>query len=238
MIYWKFHICSFVQEQRAAAGALEETLVLTLGARETAFLVAEDLTLNQVGRDRAAVNSQKGPFATAAEVVYGLCHHFLAGAAFAGDEDRDAGAGHARDLLVDAQHGRTLAPQVPEMAALHELDRQLRHLGFQHRWLHDARKHTLQLLEVDGLDEIVGSAQTQRLDRGLDAGVPGAQHDFRIGHDVRVSQQFHAVAIGQTQVEQQDVGLLQCNLPTRVAQRVGHGHGELFACNQRAQRRR
>jgi len=53
------HLGDFVQEQRAARGAFEEALVLAVGAGEAALLVAEDLALDQVRRDRAAVHAEE-----------------------------------------------------------------------------------------------------------------------------------------------------------------------------------
>ena len=53
------HLGDLVEEQRAAVGALEEALVLAVGAGEAALLVAEDLALDQVRRDRAAVDGEE-----------------------------------------------------------------------------------------------------------------------------------------------------------------------------------
>ena len=90
----------------------------------------------------------------------------------------------------------------------------------------------LQLAQVDRLDQVVGRAQAQRLDAGLQVGVAGAEHHLGVGHQLRVGQQVHAVAVGQAQVQQQDVGLLQRDLAARVAQVVGHGHREVLAGDQ------
>ena len=65
----------------------------------------------------------------------------------------------------------------------------------------------------------------------------GDQHDFGVGHQLRVGKQVHAAAVGQLQVEQHDVGLLQRDLAPRVAQVVRHRDGELFAGDQHLQRR-
>jgi hypothetical protein len=102
-----------------------------------------------------------------------------------------------------------------------------------HRW---PRQHALQLLEVDGLDEVVRRAQSQRLHAGFDAGVAGAQHDLGVGDQIRVGQQVHAIAVGQAQVQQQDVGLLQRDLAAGVAQRVRHRHRQALSRDQVAQR--
>lgn len=62
--------------------------------------------------------------------------------------------------------------------------------------------------------------------------MPGDQHDLGIGQHVPVGEQIHPVAVGQLQIEQDDVRLLQGDLAPRVAQAVHHRHGEAFAHDQ------
>ncbi len=54
------HLGDLVEEDRAAVGALEEALVLAVGAGEAAALVAEQLALDELRRDGAAVERQEG----------------------------------------------------------------------------------------------------------------------------------------------------------------------------------
>jgi hypothetical protein len=112
------HLGDLVQEQRASARALEKALVLAVRAREAALLVAEDLRLDQVRRDRPAVDRQERLGAPARQVVHRARDHLLAAAALARDEHRHRRARHAQDLLVHAAHARRLAPQQPEVALL------------------------------------------------------------------------------------------------------------------------
>src|SRR5687767_7835091 len=49
-------------------------------------------------------------------------------------------------------------------------------LGLQHRRLHQPREDALKLARTHRLDQVVGRAVAQCLDRGLQAGVPGHQH--------------------------------------------------------------
>src|SRR5712691_9377430 len=53
----------FVQEQGAGVGSLEKSVAVTFGTRESALLVAKELTLHQVLGDRAAVDGHEGPLA-------------------------------------------------------------------------------------------------------------------------------------------------------------------------------
>ncbi len=170
------HLGDLVEKQRAAAGALEETLVLAVGAGEAALLVAEDFAFDQIGRDRTAIDREKRPRAAPAEVVHRLRDDLLAAAAFAGDEDRDTGRRHPRDLFIDAQHRVGPTPQVAEMPVRRHFRAQVRHLGLQLGRLHEARQHRAQMVRIDRLDEVVGGSEAQRLDRGLEAGMAGDQH--------------------------------------------------------------
>jgi len=53
----------FVQEQGAGAGGLEKSVAVAFGTRESALLVAKELTLHQVLWDRATVDRHEGPLA-------------------------------------------------------------------------------------------------------------------------------------------------------------------------------
>src|SRR5262249_13715911 len=52
-------LAALVEEQRAAVGALEPALAHRDGPREAAALVAEQLRIDQLGRDGAAVAAQE-----------------------------------------------------------------------------------------------------------------------------------------------------------------------------------
>jgi hypothetical protein len=89
-----------VEEERAAVGAPDQALALLVGAGERAAAMAEQLALDEVAREGAAVDRDECA-AAAGGVVDRARDQLLAGAGLAADEDRDAGA---RDLaeLIDA----------------------------------------------------------------------------------------------------------------------------------------
>ena len=230
------HLGDLVEEQRAAVGALEEAQMLALGAGEAALLVAEDLAFHQVRRDRAAVDGEERMAAAPAEVVDRSRDDFLAGAALAGDEHRDRRRRDADDLLVDAPHRRRAAPERAEVALALERRFEVAGGGLQRRRLGHPRQHALELLQAHRLDEVVGGAEAKRLDRGVEAGVAGDQHQLGVGQLLDVAEQLHAAAVGQHQVEQDDVGLLQRHLAPRIAQRSGGGDGEALVGDQHRHR--
>jgi len=164
--------------------------------------------------------------------VHGAGHHFLAAAAFAGDEHRDRRARHAQDLVVHMAHRRRTAPELAEVAFLLEPGLQVVGFGFQRRRLGHPREDARELLHVQRLDEVVGRTQAQRLDGGFQARVAGDQHHLGVGQALGVLDQRHAVAVGQHEVEQHDIGLLQRHLAARVPQRAGGGHRETLGGNE------
>ena len=98
------HVADLVEQQRAAIGGLEQALVIAYCAGERSFDVAEQLRLEQVFGHRAAVDGDERLGAARAGVVDGARQQFLAGAAFAGDEDARVGARdhvRLRELLLD-----------------------------------------------------------------------------------------------------------------------------------------
>ena len=80
-------------------------------AGEGALLVAEQLALDQLARDRGHVDRDERPGAALAEIVQRAGDQLLAGAALAGDHDRQVGAHQPGDRAVDLLHRRRAADQ-------------------------------------------------------------------------------------------------------------------------------
>ena len=55
------HVADLVEEQRAALGLLEAADLARVGAGEGALLVAEQLALDQLARDRRQLTATNGP---------------------------------------------------------------------------------------------------------------------------------------------------------------------------------
>ncbi len=87
----RIHLADFVEQQRAAIGFLELADAPCDGAGEGALLVAEQLGFQQVLRDRGAVDGDEGLFGAGRASMDVAGEDFLAGAAFAGDQNRGVG---------------------------------------------------------------------------------------------------------------------------------------------------
>ena len=80
------HFADLVEQQGAALGHLEASGAAFGGSGERAFLVAEELAFDERLRQRGAIDGDEGTLAAGTEIVQGVGHQFLAGAALAGDE--------------------------------------------------------------------------------------------------------------------------------------------------------
>ena len=107
-------VSDLVEEERAAGGDLEAADHSRHGAGEGAFLVAEQLALDQCGRQRRAVDRDERPRAAPAAVVERARDQLLAGSGLAQDQHRRIRRGHLLDLPQDRRDGGTAADDLVE----------------------------------------------------------------------------------------------------------------------------
>ena len=103
-LHLRRHLGDLVQEQSAAAGALE---IAAMGAGSTGkgtFLVAEQFGFDQIGRDRAAVDRDERLFRAAAHLVDRAGDQFLSGSAFADHQNCGIGGSDFLDHLIQGLH--------------------------------------------------------------------------------------------------------------------------------------
>src|SRR5262249_54747783 len=108
------HLADLVEKQRPAARLLEGADAPRPGAGEGALLVAEELALQEVRGERAAVDDDEGTAAARARPVHRLGGAALAGAGLALEEHRGVGG---RDPLEETDgdaHLPRRADQAPE----------------------------------------------------------------------------------------------------------------------------
>jgi len=95
-------LAHLVEEQRAAIGLLEPALTAADGAREGALFVSEELRVDELAGDRAAVDAAERAVPERRVLVYCAGDDLFARSCFPEDQDRraaprhDAGAGHDR----------------------------------------------------------------------------------------------------------------------------------------------
>jgi hypothetical protein len=96
-------LANLVQEQRSAVGLLEPALAPRHCARERALLVAEQLGVDQLGSDRAAIHASERSFAKRRVVVDGAGDDLLPGSCFSEQQHRRVAPG---DELGARDHRR------------------------------------------------------------------------------------------------------------------------------------
>ena len=106
------HVADLVEEEGAAVGALEGSLLFSRGRGSGgagAVAVAEELGLDVVLGDGGAVELDEGAIAAEGFGVHGAADELFAGAGLAEDEDAAVGGGHEFDLLAKGLDGDALA---------------------------------------------------------------------------------------------------------------------------------
>ena len=94
-------LADLVEEEGAAVGDLEAALALGDGPGESALLVAEELALDERGRQRRAVELDEGPGPARAQVVDRVGDELLADARLPLEEDRARRGRHLLDPRED-----------------------------------------------------------------------------------------------------------------------------------------
>src|SRR6185437_13114294 len=92
------HLADFIEKDRAVVGGLELANLLLRRAGERAFLVTEQLTLQQRLGQRGTVETDEGAILTRAGVMDGAGDQFLAGTALAANQAGGVGAGDTANL--------------------------------------------------------------------------------------------------------------------------------------------
>src|SRR6185369_170489 len=168
------HVADLVEEERAAVGLLKAAAPRRLRTGERAALVAEELRLEQVLRDRRGVDRDERAARARAVLVQRVGDEFLAGPRLAGDEDGDDALAQAPDRTEDVLHRRRL----PE---------DLRHLGgngvagaFVQALLDGATNEVDRLRDVEGLGQVVERAALERAHRAVEVRVRGHDDDRQV----------------------------------------------------------
>ena len=155
---------------------LELADALRQRAGEGAFFVAEEFAFEQVFGDRRAVDGDERLVHAGAVLENGAGDEFLAGAAFAGDQDGRAGRRDLADELVNLLHCGRIADD--GLAAFLRVKLGGKGDDLFHRAGGGERleKQVLQLGNVEGLEHVIVGPALHRLDGRL-RGAVGRHHD-------------------------------------------------------------
>ena len=169
------HVADFVQEQGAAVGLLKTAPAHGLRARECAAFVAEQLTLEQVFRDRGRIDGHERPVVACAAArrvfVQRTCHQFLAGTRFPRDHYGHVALAQAANGPKYILHGRGL----PEHFG-RAFDMLLKHL-FALALLHRAANQFNRFRQIERLGKVFESSALECGHRAVQVGEGGHDDD-------------------------------------------------------------
>src|SRR5688572_14810098 len=200
------HLADLIEQQRPAFRHLEETDLVGCGARERPLLVAEQLTLDQVLRNRRAVDLDERALDAVRVVVNRVGDQLLARAVLALDQDVRVAGGHALDELEEILHLLALPDDVREAVLAANLLLELLVLGALLRAVDRLAEHVEQAFLTDGLLQEIEGPGLSRFDRTGDGPLAADDHDFRPRIDVlQPTEELDAVEVGQHQIGDHDV---------------------------------
>ncbi len=221
----RVHVADLVEQQGAAVGLGEQPAAGRGGAGKGAANVAKELALEQLIRQRGAVDRHERRIAARPVNVDGARDELLAGSTLAADQHR---RGRHRDAFAQIEHllhsraapdhacrPRALARQTPQLAVL-AAQRSLRQRPVDVQ---------LQLVQAQGLGHVVVGAALDRLDRGVD-GAERGHHDHRhLGVDrARCAEHVEAVDFLHAQIGDDQIGQISLGDGDRLGAAARHLH--------------
>ena len=172
------HLANLVEEEAALVGHLELPELLLVGVGEGPLLVAEELALEEGLGDRRTVERDERAAAAGALVVDRLGDELLPRAALTGDEHGRLEGRDREHRPEDLLHAGRPADDVVELVAPADLAAQLLDLTHQLGPLGRLVEDHAELVDVEGLGDVVEGAELHGADRRLDR-LGGGQHDDR-----------------------------------------------------------
>src|ERR1700761_1129121 len=166
--------------------------------------MAEECGLEQIRRNRASVDRDKGLVAARRVGVNGLGDELLAGTTLALNQHRRAAGSDLRDQVEKLEHDVALADDVLEGVALLEGAFELHDLALILLLADGQADVGEQLLVVPGLLDEVGRARADRIHNVAYSSV-GRDHDvWQFGSEaLDTRQKVEAALAGKSEIEQQ-----------------------------------
>jgi hypothetical protein len=208
----RFHLADLVEEDRAAVRLLEFADAGRGRAGERAFLVAEQLALEQLRGQGSAVDLDEGLVAARGALMNRTGDEFLAYAALAANQHGDIAVGYLLDDERHLAHDGTLAPADERVALIvAQLPAQIGQLVHQTvalEGLFDRRieRDLTKSFGIVGLDHVVGGAEANGFDNRCRVLAARQHDDLQLGsRRFQRLQRLQTVHARHRDVEQHDV---------------------------------
>ena len=182
-------------------GAPEEAERVDDRSREGPADVAEELGLEEIRRNRAAVHRHERTLGSDGQAVDRRGDQLLARSARTLDEDGRVGDRDLGDDVLDTLHGRRGADQLVEGQFLAQAHAEGVHLAPEEAALNHAPHDVLELVKDQGLGEIVVGAFLEGLHRRGDRGIARHHDDLdRFVLSLDLAEKLEAVHVGHSDV--------------------------------------
>src|SRR5688572_23836217 len=176
---------------------------------EGALLVAEELRLEERFGKRRTIEPDERPAAACRVRVNGLGDQLLAGAALTENQHRRIGGADTLDEPRDVFHGAARSHEAPATMAGCELLAQSLELGEQTLLFERTPDDDVELVEAEGLREVIVGAAPYRVERRIARALPGHDDDrcASIGF-LNLVHGLEPADAGQVDIHQNQVELL------------------------------
>ncbi len=200
------HLADLVEQQRAALRHFEQAFLVQRGAGERAFLVAEQLGLDEIFWNRGAVDLDERSLQPLAVVVHRIGDELLAGAVLTLNQDVGFAGGHAFHQLEQVLHLLALADHVLKLVAILQLGFQLLVLVNERLLLDRLLEFVEQPLRVDRLFEKVERAGFHRFHGSRDVALAADDDDLGFGIELtKLADQLNPVDVREHHVGDHDI---------------------------------
>ncbi len=196
-------VADFVEEERAPLGRRDLAGRIPHRAGEGALEMAEQLALQQLGREAGTGDGDERSGGARAVGVDGAGEDSLARAALAPQQDRRFAGGGLEGHVEGLAHRRLVGLQIGFRHDRADLLLELFDLALQPPQLHDPVQHQPKLFGGERLGQVVQRPAAHRLDGRFDGGV--GRHDHHVqprGQAQKPRQQVQPQFLTEPQVQQ------------------------------------
>jgi hypothetical protein len=217
-------VADFIEEDGAAFGNFKAALFAVLRAGKRAFFMAEKLAFEERFRQCAAMDHHERIVVAGAGRMDRAGAEFLAGAAFAGNQNGGVRRANRLDGFKNADHRGALSDNF--LGANHGSNgfAQADVLLFRTLVGKGVVDTMSDIVRVKGLGDIIVGAILEGRDGGFHAGVAGHDDHEHFGVDlVHAALQLDAIRAGHLDIDERQVKALRGHLGERVLGTFGHG---------------
>src|SRR5581483_9793385 len=204
----RFHLADLVKEQRAAVGEIDESRLGAHGTGEGALLVAEQLGLQHLARQGAAVDRHERARGARRPLVDGARHQLLAGAALAEDQHRGVSRRHPLDDAEDLLHLGAAGQDSPVGLGARRVRAEGHVIPHQLALLGRLADDDVELLDLGRLGQVVVCAELHGLHRS--GHFLEARHDDHLrvlGERLQLAEDLDPLLARHLHVQDDDVEL-------------------------------